>query len=401
MPTLALTDRHIKTLKPTGHRVDHFDRGVTGLALRLAASGRKTWCVFFRVNRRLRRMTLGHYPAVTLQGARTRARQVLAEVALHGTDPAAHRLETRHGATVADLAAEYLTRHAKPHKKSWPEDQRIITRELLPHWRHRLVTDVTRRDVHALIAAVADHAPVMANRVLALVRGMLNFAVAHEWIASNPAALVKKPSPERTRERVLNAAEIRALWAALDDLSPTMRRVFKARLLTGQRGGEVVRMQWSDVELETGMWTIPGSETKNGHPHRVPLTTPVVALLREQRASVPEGISWVFANALGSGSVHHRARKVPGQLARRLGFHFRGHDLRRTVATGMAERGVRVQVIARVLNHIDGSPRATKAYDRHTYDAEKLRALETWAQRLDHILTGTKAAVVPFRTATP
>jgi hypothetical protein len=54
-----------------------------------------------------------------------------------------------------------------------------------------------------------------------------------------------------------------------------------------------------------------------------------------------------------------------------------------------------------VLNHIDGSPRATKAYDRHTYDAEKLRALEAWAQRLDHILTGTKAAVVPFRTATP
>ena len=67
----------------------------------------------------------------------------------------------------------------------------------------------------------------------------------------------------------------------------------------------------------------------------------------------------------------------------------------------MAERGVRVQVIARVLNHIDGSPRATKAYDRHTYDAEKLRALRTWARRLDHILTGTKSAVVPFRTASP
>ena len=74
------------------------------MALRLSVSGRKTWCVFFRVNRRLRRMTLGHYPDVTLHAARTKARQVLAEVALHGTDPAAHRLDTRHGATVADLA---------------------------------------------------------------------------------------------------------------------------------------------------------------------------------------------------------------------------------------------------------------------------------------------------------
>ena len=120
MPTLALTDRHIKTLQPTGYRADHFDRGVTDLALRLSTSGRKTWCVFFRVNRRLRRMTLGQCPAVTLQDARARVRQVLAEVALHGRDLAAHRLETRPGATVADLADEYLTRHAKLHKKSSP-----------------------------------------------------------------------------------------------------------------------------------------------------------------------------------------------------------------------------------------------------------------------------------------
>ena len=67
----------------------------------------------------------------------------------------------------------------------------------------------------------------------------------------------------------------------------------------------------------------------------------------------------------------------------------------------MAERGVPVQVIARVLNHIDGSPRATKAYDQHTYDTEKLQALQTWARRMDHILTGTKAAVVPFRMVIP
>ena len=67
----------------------------------------------------------------------------------------------------------------------------------------------------------------------------------------------------------------------------------------------------------------------------------------------------------------------------------------------MAESGVPVQVIALVLNHINGSPLATKAYDRHTYDAEKLRALQTWERRVDHILTGTTSTVIPFRTATP
>ena len=67
----------------------------------------------------------------------------------------------------------------------------------------------------------------------------------------------------------------------------------------------------------------------------------------------------------------------------------------------MAESGIPVQIIARVLNHIDGSPRATKTDDRHTYDPEKLQALQTWARRLNHILTGTTSAVVPFRTASP
>ena len=85
-------------------------------------------------------------------------------------------------------------------------------------------------------------------------------------------------------------------------------------------------------------------------------------------------------------------------MSKLLDFTFRGHDLRRTCATGMAEAGVPVESIAKVLNHVDRGARATRVYDRYSYDREKRAALETWARRLDAILQRKRAdtTVIPF-----
>ena len=127
--------------------------------------------------------------------------------------------------------------------------------------------ELTRRDVRALIDRVVDRgAPIQANRVLALVRKMLNFAVDEDWIEGNPAARVTKPSPENSRERVLSDDEIRRLWRVLEhfptteerpapgrkaakgtkddpicSVSPALAALLKVRLLTAQRGGELVK----------------------------------------------------------------------------------------------------------------------------------------------------------------
>ena len=246
---------------------------------------------------------------------------------------------------------------------------------------------ITRREVRDAVEEVADRAPIMGNRVLALVRKMLNFAVEQEWIEANPAALLKKPGQERSRDRVLTADETRAVWHAFDtELSPTMGAAFKVRYLTGQRGAEVLGMEWDHLDLATRWWEIPGALTKNGEVHRVPLVSATLKILREQRGRVPDGMPWVFANELGTGSVHHRARRVAARLSQALGLAFRGHDLRRTCATGMAEAGVAVETIAKVLNHVDRGARATRVYDRYSYDTEKRQALEIWARRLQAIL---------------
>ena len=90
---------------------------------------------------------------------------------------------------------------------------------------------------------------------------------------------------------------------------------------------------------------------------------------------------------VGSGaSVRDRAKKAPSRIARVLKFDFRGHDLRRTAATKMAEAGVPRQHISAMLNHVEGGASVTRVYDRYSYDAEKRKALETWARTLRSIV---------------
>jgi integrase len=146
-----------------------------------------------------------------------------------------------------------------------------------------------------------------------------------------------------------------------------------------------------------GLGTIPAEHTKNGQPHRVPLTPDALELIRALEPDEDDDTGHVFAG-VGGASVLHRAKKAPSAVARVLDIDFRGHDLRRTAATFMAAAGIPREHIGHVLNHVEGGARATRVYDRYAYDREKRIALETWARALKALLeqkAGT-ASVVPF-----
>ena len=388
MPTITLTARTVEGLKPSTTQVDYWDASVPGFGLRISPGGRKAWVVLYRTHGRLRRLTLGGFPELTLAEARGRARVAQHEVVVGG-DPAAVKAEARHAETIGTLAEEYIERHAKPNKRSWKDDRRMLGSEVLPSWRHVPVGELRRRDVRELVEAIAERgAPILANRVLALVRKMLNFGVEREWLDVNPAAGVRRPAPERRRDRVLTNEEIRTLWKQLANEVPAMAAAFRLRLITGQRSGEVGGMKWGDVDLESSMWTIPGEQAKNGLPHRVPLTEPARKILVALKPATK--LEYVLAGARGK-------RQQTAALSRIGLADFRPHDLRRTAATQMASAGVPRLVISKVLNHVESS--VTAIYDRHSYDAEKRQALETWARTLDAILTGKPrgAVVVPIR----
>ena len=391
-----LTARFVESLKcPERGQVEHWDTKISGFGLRTSIAGRKTWTLLYRYQGRLRRLTLGTFPPISLADARGLARSALAEVQ-RGKDPAATKQQDRAADSFGELAERYLREHAEPKKRasSVYEDRKLLKRELLPAWGARKAQDIARRDVIALVDRIATKpAPIAANRALSLASKIFNFGVSKELISINPAWRVPKPGKEHSVTRTLNDDEIRAVWKVLE--REAHGNLFKLLLLLGQRRSETSGMRWSEVDFENGWWTIPATRTKNGLEHRVPLGKTAVALLRSVR--VQDRGSFVFPGLRCENPVVNLAKPLSriikgAEVLLNLGsvapntreLRFTIHDLRRTAATGMASVGISPTIIARILNHSGAmSPsRVTLVYDRYSYDKEKRDALNQWESRL-------------------
>ena len=403
MPILKFTARSIDALKPhASAQVDYRDDSLPGFGIRVSPGGRKAWTVVYRSHGRLRRLTLGVLPHVALADARELAKTALRQAA-HGGDPATTKTEERRGETFAELADEYIERHAK-RKRSGDEDIRILNGSphkkrtgkrphvpLVKRWGTLKVKDISRRDVRELLDEIGDRAPIMANRVLALVRKMFNFGIERDWLETNPCHMVKRVAPERQRDRVLSEDEIRAVWKALDAEDAIIAAVFRLRLMTAQRGGEVLGATWDEIDLTRGWWTIPAARSKNGLAHRVPLSSQAVKVLKVLRP-LTEDSSWVFPSPKKEDACIAHAQKAIERVVQRSGVDFRGHDLRRTAASLMVGAGVPRLVVSKILNHVETG--VTAVYDRHSYDPEKRAALDFWGKRLDQIVSGRRGGKV-------
>jgi integrase len=395
-----LTVRYIDSITPPAKGRDiYWDAGIPGFGLRITAAGGKSWVLVYTLRGVAGlKWTIGSYPKVPLADAREKAWEGLGKVA-KGVDPAVEKRVERERDTFKEMAEDYIERHAKPNKRSWKQDRLALDRDLLPAFGNRKAAEVRRRDVIDLLDGIkARGATVMANRTLEIIRRIYNWGIQKERLTINPCIGIP-PFPEQARDRVLSEAELRAVWHALDKQPALVAARYRLLILTAQRSGEVRQMKWADVpDIDSGWWTIPAELAKNGLSHRVWLPLMAQEILHSIRRTGGGGL-WIFPAAAGAGAVSHGYRTL-GKIKRSSGVDFRPHDLRRTVASHMASMGVSRFTIGRVLNHIETSVTAT--YDRHSYDAEKRQALETWAKRLEEIIAGEKHAdskVVALRPA--
>jgi integrase len=252
-----------------------------------------------------------------------------------------------------------------------------------------------------LNAKVKAGSPIAANRLRALISRIYTFGAEQRLVAAaaNPVIGVKRPTKEKQRERVLSEDEIRRLWDACDTQSARVCAWFRLRLVTAQRGGELLQMRWQDIDRASHFWTIPGAFVKNAQGHRVYLNDRARKLI----AGVPreEGAIWIFPRSL-MGDCKHVGRRLAqstranivaearAKPRERDRVDIRGHDLRRTAASVMASGGVPRFVISRILNHSEEKD-ITSVYDRYSYDAEKKAAMEFWNRQLTAILGGKSA----------
>jgi integrase len=360
---VQLTDRFCAHARSQDEaQTDYFDETVPGLALRVSSRGTKCWTLLYGIPRK--RVTLGRYPALSLAAARTAA------------------IETRDGrtsGTVAALAEAYI-KSVSGHRSA-KEIERRLRKDALPIIGHIQLRELHRRDITRMIDTKLNEAPVAARRAFEDVRAMIRFAVSRGDLDHNPIDGMKGPPGAKARQRVLTDDEIRTLWQRLPELG-SVGRAIKFSLVTGQRIGEVAGMVRTELDLDRKVWNIPGSRTKNGHPHTVPLTDLALELIREapEVRSSTAGL-WGVGRVSVSVTVYYNQFDLSQWTA---------HDLRRTVLTKMAQLGVAPIVLGHIANHRT----TTKAgvtlgvYVQYEYEQEKRAALELWADRLQGIMSG-------------
>jgi integrase len=389
---IKFTDRSLKAIKPPlkPKQLDYFDDSLPGFALRVSYNGRKSWIVLYRCNGVKGRLTLGRFDVVPMADARERAREAL-KAAGKGNDPTADKRRDREAPSFKEVVDRYIEEYAKPNKRTWQKDKRLLERNLMPGLGRRKAHLIGRTDLRAELNKIKSRpAPVEANRTFEVVRRLFNWAVEEEIVTESPAANLPKPAEESPRERSLTADELQALWLALDGASPTVRSVFRLMLLSAQRRNEVSRMRWADLDRREGWWNIPGELTKTKRPYRVPLTPAMLAIIEEmERLKLdPE---WVFSRSEGGGPIPETNVTRPfRKLIRDAGIaHFMPHDLLHTVTSHMTAMGISQFDVGKVRHHTSNDSKTiTSRYDHYTYDREKRRALDLWNTRLLQIVAG-------------
>ena len=399
---MRFSDRYVDSLKPRDKRFAVFEdnaRGRGTLGLRVTPKGVKTWVHFYKLDGRKRMTTLGRYPEMTVAEAHAIFGQAGLAVA-RGQDPAhvakTERIRRRGALNVADLAEVYLERWARPRKRSWREDERILRHDVLPALGQMKSEDVERRHIVEILDAIVERgAPIVANRTLAVVRKMYGFGIERELVVRNPCEGVSPPAPERRRQRVLGDDELRVLLAALPATTmwtPTQLAMLFL-LTTAQRCTEVVTMRWSQVDQASGWWTIPAERAKNGMAHRVPLSAQSAQILELARRHHLGGDAVFPSRRDGGPMVATAVARGVARNREAVGIeHFTPHDLRRTAASQMTSLGIGRLVVSKVLNHAERG--VTAVYDRHSYDGEKVEAMERWGVKLTELgIEQTLAAI--------
>ena len=393
--------------------------GLRGFGVRVRPSGRKSFIVQYDYKGRSRKVTVGTFPTLTVDQARKKATELLAKVQL-GEDVAAKPV-SEESPTVAELCDEYLKRGCG-HKKATTKvtDKGCIERHIKPLLGHRRVKDLKRRHIEDFFSAVAAGETAMnkvidgkriivkggegaARRTVRLFGGILTYAIGREYISENPRRGVKI-GKDNANERYLYGDELRRLGDALREAetaglpwqfnegaktkhrpknADTLREVIdpyaiaavRLLLLTGCRLGEILTLEWSQVDLERGFLRLPDSKTGKKN---VILGAPALKLL----ADIPRVRDNPYVIV---GETKGKPRSDLKRPWRRVTSHaglqgLRLHDLRHSFASMGAASGMGLPIVGKLLGH--ASPSTTARY-AHLADDPLRRASDSIANSIN------------------
>ena len=375
-----------------------------GLRLRKTTDGKvsRNWVVQYRQDGRQRRHKLGSADVVRAEDARKAAVKILSRVHL-GQDPQGEKADRRSkdAYTFNFVAAEYLADRKSdinsPRPRTQVENSRYLTGVYFRPLHHVAMDRIELHDIATCLRTIKrDSGVVSANRAGSVVAALCRWSMRNGYIKINPAIDINKYD-EIPRDRVLSDAELAAIWNAASD-GDTFSKIVKLLMLTGCRRKEVGDMAESEFNRNTGVWTIPASRTKNKHAHALPL--PPAAWEIIDTVPRPRGSRDFLFGLRGDDGFNNwsKAKHIfDAKLGDAVG-EWKLHDLRRSVATGMADIGIQPHIIETVLNHRSGHKSGVAGiYNRSSYDREVKTALALWADHIHSIANaGTERKIIQY-----
>lgn len=371
MPKLHLTDQGVRSLKGQSDVV-FWDTTLPAFGVRVGKT-RKTFVIM--VGRDRRRIPLGRYPDLSLSEARAKARRLILneqdKPTVARTPPFSELLQTFYDTHCA----------TKQKPSSQKEFTRLLNSHFLPTLQNRVLSDIAPQQVQRIIDALLP-TPSEALHAFKAIRLFFRWARARHLIQSSPCEGMSAPSKEKSKDRVLNHTELRAVWTAADFYP--FGAIVRLLILTGQRRLEVGWMKWEYIDLDKMEITLPSTLTKNSRQHTFPIGPMVTELLE----TIPKTSPYLFPSR---GSTD---RPFSGYSPSKTHFdkktklaHWTLHDLRRTYATNLAALGTPIHVTEKLLNHVSGTMGGiVSIYQRHGFAPEMRQAIDAWERHLATLL---------------
>jgi integrase len=400
MPKKLLTDKSVMALKPARAKRRYIigDVAVPGLGVRVTANGHRTYVLGARFPgcKHFVRRELGEVGVISLAAVREKAREWLVAIK-QGIDPAKSCSSTNlePNTTFGHVAESFIQRHL-PAQRKGARVAREIRTELIPYWSTLPIAAITRQHVVELIDAIVDRGTTgrHGHTIFSHTRLIFNWAINRgiyglETSPCDRLRPIQLIGPKRTRERVLNDDELRALWAATEPYP--YGALVRLLLLTGARLNELARATWNEVDFVRRTLTVPAERFKANSQHIIPLSDDAVALLQ----GLPRRGEFIFASSgiRPVGDFFAAKRRLDSAM-NIAPWCF--HDLRRTFRTRLAELRVLDTVAELAIGHAKKGLR--RIYDQHAYADEIRAAMNAWATRLRSIVAPEPSNVIRFGT---
>ena len=310
-PDKALSAAFVRTAPPGRHCDGN------GLYLFVQPSGARSWVQRLVIRGRRRDFGLGSVALVSLAEAREKAR-ANRKLAREGGDPLAEKRRARGMPSFAEAAAKVVEqkRTGWRNPKQAHDWMSSLERYAFPRIGKMPVSEVTSADVLEILAPIWHTKADTARRLRQRIRAVLEWAVAMEFRIDNPCDRIDPVlGPQHNVVQHMRALPHREVAAAIrtareSTVPLAVRLAFEFLVLTAARWGEVRWAEWTEIDRENGVWTVPAKRMKSNREHRVPLCGRALDILDEARSLVKGTSPFLFPNRVGKQLEEKQLRRM-------------------------------------------------------------------------------------------